>query len=81
MKHLFIGLDVHKKSWSVTIQEAKVALKRFSMEANAPTLIHYVEKHYPNYEIECCYEKLLSWLSHLSRSECSRLDRVGRESW
>jgi transposase len=56
MKHLFIGLDVHKKSWSVTIQEAKVVLKRFSMEADAPSLIHYVEKHYPHYEVECFYE-------------------------
>ncbi|NTS43123.1 IS110 family transposase [Flavisolibacter sp. BT320] len=56
MKHLFIGLDVRKKSWSVTIQEGKVVLKRFSMEADADALLHYVHKHYPAYEVECCYE-------------------------
>lgn len=56
MKHLFIGLDVHKKSWSVTIQQGQTVLKRFSMEANADALVHYVQKHYPNYEVECCYE-------------------------
>lgn len=56
MKHLFIGLDVHKKSWSVTIQEGKAVLKRFSMEADADALLHYVHKHYPAYEVECCYE-------------------------
>jgi transposase len=56
MKHLFIGLDVHKKSWAVTIQEGPVVLKRFSMEANADTLIHFVQKHYKDHSIECCYE-------------------------
>jgi transposase len=56
MKHLFIGLDVHKKSWSVTIQEGQVVLKRFSMEANADALIHYIHKHYKGYSAECCYE-------------------------
>jgi len=56
MKQLFIGLDVHKKSWSVTLQEGQAVLKRFSMEAHADTLIAYVQKYYPDYEIECCYE-------------------------
>jgi transposase len=56
MKHLFIGLDVHKKTWSVTLQEGQVVLKRFSMEAKADVLIHYVQKHYRDYSIECCYE-------------------------
>ncbi len=56
MKHLFIGLDVHKKSWSVTIQERQAVLKRFSMNADADALVHYVHKHYPSYTVECCYE-------------------------
>lgn len=56
MKHLFIGLDVHKKSWSVTIQQKQLVLKRFSMEASADALVHYVQKHYPSCSVECCYE-------------------------
>jgi transposase len=56
MKHLFIGLDVHKKSWSVTIQEGQAMLKRFSMEPHPATLIAYVQKHYPSFSVECCYE-------------------------
>lgn len=56
MKHLFIGLDVHKKSWSVTIQEGQVVLKHFSMDANADALVHYVQKYYPDCSVECCYE-------------------------
>jgi transposase len=56
MKQLFIGLDVHKKSWAVTLQEEKLVLKRFTMEADADILINYVSKHYPQHQVECCYE-------------------------
>jgi transposase len=56
MKQLFIGLDVHKKSWAVTLQEGRLVLKRFTMEADADQLIDYVSKHYPQYQVECCYE-------------------------
>src|SRR5687768_17100443 len=56
MKHLFIGMDVHKKTWAVTIQEEQIILKRFTIEANADVLIAYVSKHFPKHEVECCYE-------------------------
>jgi transposase len=56
MKHLFIGLDVHKKSWSVTLQEGQLILKHFSMEAKTDALIHYIGKYYKEYSVECCYE-------------------------
>jgi transposase len=56
MRQLFIGLDVHKKTWAVTLQEEKLVLKRFTMEADADTLIDYVSKHFPHHQVECCYE-------------------------
>ena len=56
MKHLFIGLDVHKKSWSVTIQEQQLVLKPFSMEADADLWTSYVSKYFPRHEVECCYK-------------------------
>jgi transposase len=56
MKQLFIGLDVHKKSWSVTIQEGPTVLKRFSMNPEPTALLAYVQKHHPGYDVECCYE-------------------------
>jgi transposase len=56
MKQLFIGLDVHKKTWAVTIQEQQLILKRFTIEADAALLIAYVNKHYPDSAIACCYE-------------------------
>lgn len=56
MKHLFIGLDIHKKTWAVTIQEQQLVLKRFTTKADADILIAYVSKHYPKHQVECCYE-------------------------
>jgi hypothetical protein len=31
-QHFFTGLDVHKKSWKVTIRINKTIIKRFSMD-------------------------------------------------
>lgn len=39
MKQFFIGLDVYKKMWAVTIQEQQLILKRFSKEADSGLLI------------------------------------------
>ena len=56
MKQLFIGLDVHKKTWAVTIQEDQLILKRFTIDADADLLIGYVAKHFPHHQVQCCYE-------------------------
>lgn len=56
MKQLFIGLDVHKKTWAVTIQQDQVFLKRFTIEADSETLITYINNHFPNHQVQCCYE-------------------------
>jgi hypothetical protein len=56
MKQLFIGLDVHKKTWAVTIQEDHLVLKRFTIEADADLLTGYVSRHFPGYQVQCCYE-------------------------
>ena len=50
MKQLFIGLDVHKKTWAVTIQEEHLILKRFTIEADADLLIGYVARNFPHHQ-------------------------------
>lgn len=47
MKQLFIGLDVHKKTWAATLQEGQLIVKRFTIEADADILTSYIAKHYP----------------------------------
>ena len=53
---IFIGLDIHKKSWSVSIQTDLFFHKTYSMPSNAEDLYEYVEKNFPSYEIHLFYE-------------------------
>jgi transposase len=56
MKHLFIAVAVHKKTWAITLQEERLIVKRFTIEADADLLITYVQKHFPKHQVECWYE-------------------------
>ena len=43
----FIGLDVHRRSWTVTIRSNQMHLKTFSMNPSSQELHRYMNKHYP----------------------------------
>ncbi len=43
----FLGLDVHKRSFHVTIRSNGIVLKSFSMDPEPCQLIGYMHKHYP----------------------------------
>lgn len=53
---LFIGVDVHKKTWSVHMRTDISDHKGFSMPANPDILIDYVLKHFSNHEVAITYE-------------------------
>ena len=53
---LFIGLDIHKKSWTVSIQTDLFFHKTYSMPSTAEDLYQYVERTFPNHEINLVYE-------------------------
>ena len=56
---LFIGIDVHKAKWVVTIRTYDLELKTFSMKPSAEELEKFLLKNYPgaDYRIvyECCF--------------------------
>lgn len=56
---LFIGIDVHKSKWVVTVRTYDLELKTFSMKPSADELENYLLKNYPgaDYRIvyECCF--------------------------
>ncbi len=56
---LFIGIDVHKSKWVVTIRTYDLELKTFSMHPSAEELEKFLLKNYPgaDYRIvyECCF--------------------------
>lgn len=63
-KTLFIGIDVHKKSWTVTILTEHVEHKTFNMPPDSEGLVAYVRKHFPGASVICVYEAGFSgfWL-------------------
>lgn len=53
---LFVGIDVHKKQWSVSIYSGHIHHKTFS-QAPQPDVLHtYLESHFPGAQIHCAYE-------------------------
>lgn len=53
---LFIGMDVHKKSWTVHFKTDLFDYKTVTMPADPHCLQEYVQKHFPDHQITCCYE-------------------------
>ena len=52
----FIGLDVHKKQWTVTIRTQRLALKTFSMNPSPEELHRYLQRTYPGGRYQSVYE-------------------------
>lgn len=53
---LYIGIDIHKRSWKVHCSTDLFSGKSFSMEPSPDQLCEYVMKHYPDYEVITAYE-------------------------
>jgi len=53
---LFIGMDVHKKSWTSHFKTDLFDYKTVTMPADPFVLHDYVDKHFPDHEVTCCYE-------------------------
>jgi transposase len=55
-QHFYVGLDVHLKSWKVSIMAEKLTLKTFSQDPNPDLLHHYLVKNFPNGIYHSAYE-------------------------
>ncbi len=53
---LFIGIDVHKKSWAVHIRTDICEHKTYTMPPAPLQLSEYVITHFSGYEVNICYE-------------------------
>src|ERR1700722_2254264 len=53
---LYIGIDVHFRSWMVTIYSDEFELKTFSQEPSVEQLSGYLHKHYPGANYKLAYE-------------------------
>ena len=53
---LYIGIDVHKKSWTYHYQTDLFDGKTITQPSNPKVLIEWVAKHYPEHDVTCAYE-------------------------
>ena len=61
---IYVGIDVHLKSWKITIRTSEFELKTYSQESNVSTLVNHLKDNYPGANIKCVYEAGFSgfWL-------------------
>jgi transposase len=52
----FIGKDVHKKSWTITIRSMGIQIARFTQPPSVETLVTHLKKNYPGGEYYSAYE-------------------------
>ncbi len=53
---LFIGIDIHKRSWKVHCATDLSCGRTFSMSPDPECLREYVERHFPGHEVSTAYE-------------------------
>lgn len=52
----YVGLDVHKKSWAVTIRSLGIQVAHFTQPPGADALLNYLQKNFPGGEYNSAYE-------------------------
>jgi transposase len=55
-QNIYVGIDVHLKSWSVTVLSEHSVLKKFSQNPNAEALYKYLTGNYPGGNYNSVYE-------------------------
>ena len=55
-QNIYIGIDVHKLRWIISIIFQGMLIKRFSMDPNPKILNEYLRKHYPGGNYYSVYE-------------------------
>lgn len=53
---LYIGIDVHKKQWSVSVLTKDIHHRTFSQPPRPEALKTYLDKWFPNAKVSCAYE-------------------------
>lgn len=62
-QNIYIGIDVHLKSWHVTVLTESGHKRKHSQEASASALFEYLKRHYPGGHYQAIYESGFSGFS------------------
>src|SRR4051812_31257207 len=52
----YVGLDVHKRSWAVTIRSMGIEVARFTQPPSCSTIAAYLHKNFPGGDYFSAYE-------------------------
>ncbi len=63
-KNLYIGLDVHKKSWHVTVLSTNICLKSFTQPPDSVSLFNFLNTNFPGALYHSAYEAGFSGYYH-----------------
>ena len=63
---IFIGIDVHKKTWEVAVLTESGFMKRHPQKASAKELFDFLRKHYPDGDYLAVYESGFSGFAALT---------------
>ncbi len=55
-QHIYVELDVHKKSWNVSIHGAHLEHKTYSQPPDPQVLGNYLRRNFPRAQYHCVYE-------------------------
>lgn len=53
---LYVGMDVHKKQWSICIRTSEFEHRKFTQPPHPIVLHEYLQRNFPSYQIICAYE-------------------------
>lgn len=53
---IYVGIDVHVKSWKIAIQTEAMSYKRFSQNPDPTLLVNYLHTHFPGATYHAVYE-------------------------
>ena len=53
---IYVGIDVHLRSWKVTIRSEELELKTFSQSPDVKGLVNHLVTNYPGARVKCVYE-------------------------
>ena len=55
-KVIYVGIDMHQKSWQVALYYDGLALGNHHLTNNCQSVVNFLLKHYPGATLKCVYE-------------------------
>lgn len=55
-QHIYVGLDVHKKQWNVSVTAGNLLLSTMTRDPDVGSLVKYLRRNYPGAIYHCVYE-------------------------